>query len=286
MLTYYDYASSFQGIPRSYPRLVASVEMFLEKQRCDKAKADLHGSTKVRGLAAEAKTSPGICRNWRKFGKCDAGGGCPYAHPADQRAASPGGKGGGKRPGSSDGSLQRDSKGKGKGKKDRSSSPGPRGQPPPSNNEVIMQPRGVSPSGKKDARPCRLHMKGNCHYGKECNFRHVPFCKNFQKGECKEEKGCKFLHIKAKAAPKAVAVPTVKLCRAITSSLPQSSSSCHSLLLACHSQLPACHSHLLACHSLFRVSHHHLHQRRGLRACYQFRCCHLHQCRDLHRLLG
>ena len=68
----------------------------------------------------------------------------------------------------------------------------------PINYDMIKDKRGTSPSGKKDAALCRSFMKGNCKYGKDCNFLHVTACRNFQSGECKAGAKCKFLHIDSK----------------------------------------------------------------------------------------
>jgi len=69
---------------------------------------------------------------------------------------------------------------------------------------------GTSPSGKKDAKMCHFYTKEKCKNGDNCDFYHVPTCRNFQTGTCKKGNDCLYHHPgKAAAATEAPAAEEV-----------------------------------------------------------------------------
>ena len=103
ILTYYNYRKMFEGEVASYSKPCGLVETQLEEEeRCQKAKADLLGSTKITGLVSTATgTFPGsksvVHKLWKKDGKCPYGAKCNHHQSDAEKGPAAGGNGGGKR---------------------------------------------------------------------------------------------------------------------------------------------------------------------------------------------
>ena len=62
--------------------------------------------------------------------------------------------------------------------------------------EYRREPRGTSPSGKKDQPYCKAWVKNKgCTLGDKCNFYHTPECTWYKKGKCFAGQQCQFLHL-------------------------------------------------------------------------------------------
>jgi len=73
------------------------------------------------------------------------------------------------------------------GKPQRKGSPSPnRPFLPPLGTTVQKQAtlRGVSPSGRENAKPCINYLKGHCQHGRNCGYWHTPQCRHFLRGTC------------------------------------------------------------------------------------------------------
>ena len=139
-----------------------------------------------------------VCFSWRDTGKCykTDNGDCPYDHPLASKGKSGKGKG--------------DSKGKGKGKKGKSKgkatsdSGGRSHTPDPKGRQRSESPKKTVITDP--AKLCRAYLKGECRYGKSCNFHHNPSCKFIAAGKpCARGDKCPFPHWNAK--PTAPSMP-------------------------------------------------------------------------------
>ena len=212
---------------RSYPKLYEMVNNFLEsrrkqRNRDDGTKPDRDGwgaagkgskgggkgkdgggkGKKGGGKGRDPNAPPkqnGDCINYYNYGRCADFKNCPYHH---DRTAYPKGKG-------SKGKSKGDSKGKG-GKNRSNSERPPRGRAQERDSTPRKDKRGTSPSGVRDAKPCRAYLQGKCTFGSDCKLWHAPQCTFYQAGTCTLGPQCPFLHgnpkkalAAAKAKPKA-----------------------------------------------------------------------------------
>lgn len=55
--------------------------------------------------------------------------------------------------------------------------------------------RGTSPLGQQNRNKCIVWQTGSCQKGDSCNYWHNPDCKSFPKGQCPYGKNCKWRHL-------------------------------------------------------------------------------------------